>query len=347
MTVNTDNELPPAPTSVSGPLKLATACLLATLAGLLIWAFSAPLDEGVPLTGIITVETKRKPVQHHTGGIVARVLVKEGDTVSLNQPVITLDMTQNRGQQAMTQSVLQGLAAQRDGLLVRLPQRREQLASQKADMKELAPLVSEELYPRNRYNEQARQTRQMHIELLNDEAQLLQLEAQIREQRNRLGILDAEVARSTIRATGSGTVLGLMVTTPGAVVAPGSLLMEIVPQDDRLVIDAQVPPHLIERVRAGMPAEVRFTALDQRKTPVVLGTITLVSADLVTSANPQAPPHFTARVTISDRERDRLGNAVLQPGMPVEVIAITGERSLMNYLIKPITDRMAVSMKER
>ena len=347
MTATPNKELPPAPTRVSGPLKVGAASLLLAIGGFLTWASFAPLDEGVPLPGSITVETKRKPVQHHTGGIVARVLVKEGDLVTLNQPVIELDMTQNAGQQAMTRSALQGLAAQRDGLRARLPQRRDQLATLQADLDRLAPLVNEDLYPRNRYNEQARQARQMQMELSGDQAQLHQIEAQMREQQERLGILDAEVARSTIRATGTGAVLGLSVTTPGAVIAPGNLLMEIVPQGDKLVIEAQVPPHLIERVRAGLPAEVRFTALDPRKTPVVLGEIVLVSADLVTPANPQIPPHYTARVTVSDAERERLGKVALQPGMPVEVIAITGERSFLTYLFKPITDRMAVSLKER
>ena len=342
-----NKDLPPAPTRVSGPLKLGATGLLVAIAGFFTWAYLAPLDEGVPLPGTITVETKRKPVQHHTGGIVARVLVKEGDLVTLNQPVIELDMTQNAGQQAMTRSALEGLQAQRDGLRARLPQRREQVSTLQSDLDRLTPLVQEDLYPRNRYNDQARQARQARMELSSDEAQLNQVEAQIREQQDRLGILDAEVARSTIRATGTGAVLGLTVTTPGAVVAPGNLLMEIVPQTDKLVIEAQVPPHLIERVRAGLPAEVRFTALDPRKTPVVLGEIVLVSADLVTPPNPQIPPHYTARVTVSDAERARLGKVVLQPGMPVEVIAITGERSFLTYLFKPITDRMAVSLKER
>ena len=347
MTASQTPPLPPAPTQVSGALKLTGAMLLLAIGGFFSWAAFAPLDEGVPLPGTITVESKRKPVQHHTGGIVARVLVKEGQRVTQGDPVIELDMTQTQGQQAMTRAALEGLDAQRMGLSVRLPQRDAQLKLLEADAARVKPLVDEDLFPRNRYHELVRQANQLRIERDADTAQLRQIDAQIHEQQDRLRILDAEVARSTIRATGSGAVLGLSVTTPGAVVAPGNLLMEIVPQGDRLVIEAQVPPHLIERVRPGLPAEVRFTALDPRKTPVVLGQIVLVSADLVTPPNPQIPPHFTARVTVSDAERARLGPVTLQPGMPVEVIAITGERSFLTYLFKPLKDRMAVSLKER
>lgn len=347
MTQPANDQLPPAPTEITGPMKLLGVGLILSLIAFFSWAVWAPLDEGVPLPGTIAVESKRKPVQHHLGGIVAKVMVREGDQVELHQPLIQLDMTQNAGQQAMTRSALQGLEAQRSGLRQRVPQRRGQLALMQTDIDRLTALVQEELFPRNRFNDMVRQANQMRMELGGDEAQLAQLNAQIQEQQERLSVLDSEVARSTIRATASGIVLGLTVSTPGAVIAPGNLLMEIVPENDNLVIEAQIPPHLIEQVQPGLPAEIRFTALDPRKTPVVLGKIILISADLVTPSNPQIAPHFSARVAITESERARLGNVQLQPGMPVEVIAITGERSFMDYLFKPLTDRMAVSLKER
>lgn len=347
MTTPTMDNLAPAPTDASRILKTAGATALLTIFGFFVWANLAPLSEGVPLPGQITVESKRQLVQHHTGGIVSRILVKDGQSVVMNQPLVQFDLTMNAGQRAMTQSALSGIEAQRDGIALRVPQREQQVRTLQQDVSKLEPLVAEELYPRSRYQEQKRQLEQLRIELSNDKAQLRAISAQIQEQRERLSVLDTEVARATVRAPAAGIVQGVSVNGPGAVVAPGSVIMEIIPNDDKLIMQAQVPPHLIEQVKVGLNAEVRFTALDPRKTPVIVGKVVQVSADVVNTQNPQVAPYYAARISVSADQRKLLGKATLTPGMPVEIIVLTGERSFMTYLFKPLSDRMAVSLMER
>lgn len=122
--------------------------------------------------------------------------------------------------------------------------------------------------------------------------------------------------------------------------------MEVVPPATRLLIEAQVSPHYVEQVRADLPAQLRFTALDPRKTPVINGHLDLISADVV--RDEQGHVFYNARLSATPEEVARLGEGVvLHPGMPVEAIVVTGERTFMHYLIKPLTDNFARALKER
>ncbi|NCW82465.1 MAG: hypothetical protein EBV68_11415, partial [Betaproteobacteria bacterium] len=113
----------------------------------------------------------------------------------------------------------------------------------------------------------------------------------------------------------------------------------------RLIVEAQVDPHLIERIKAGIPAKLMFTALNPRTTPVVDGKLLSISADLLQT--PQGIPYYLARIEVPPAALKTLGDVELHAGMPVDVVLVTGERSLMNYLMKPIQDRMARGLKER
>lgn len=336
---------PQPPVNVASPIRKGLVGLVVVLGGFLAWASLAPLNEGVPLPGVVAVESKRKPVQHLNGGIVASVRVKEGDTVKAGDVLLTLDTSTSSGQADMTRSQLQGLQAQIDGLRQQIPLRERQVASLHQDIERLTPLAREQLYPRNRLEEQRRQLDQLRSQLNTDKTTLLQAMAQLSEQQERLAVLSTEVQRAVVHAPSAGVVLGLTVNSPGAVIAPGAQIMEIVPQSDSLVVDVQVPPHLITSVRAGLMAQLRFPALDQRKTPVIDGVVQRVSADSVTDREGRS--FYTARLTVPPAELARLNGVALQPGMPVEGIVITGERTFLNYLMKPLSDNFARSLKER
>ena len=152
--------------------------------------------------------------------------------------------------------------------------------------------------------------------------------------------------RIELRAPTSGVVQQLSVHSIGGVIRAGDSIMEIVPDLDDLQIEARLQPNDIDQVRMGQGAFVRFTAFNQRVTPQVSGTVSYVSPD--TSRDPQTnATYFTVRVSLSDHERRRLAGLQLLPGMPAEVFMQTGNRTMMSYLLKPITDQMRRAFVEQ
>jgi HlyD family secretion protein len=150
--------------------------------------------------------------------------------------------------------------------------------------------------------------------------------------------------RVDLRAPTNGIVHQLSVHTIGGVIAPGEVVMEIVPESDELQIEAKLPPQEIDHVHRGQRAYARFSAFNQRTTPQLEGAVSYVSADLSrerpVNGNPSAG-YYTVRVTLPPSERRRLGGLQLVSGMPVEVFLQTGSRTLMSYLLKPISDQLA------
>jgi len=334
------------PTDARSAVRWGLVMLVFGLGGFLAWAAWAPLDEGVPVPGVVAVESHRKTVQHLTGGVVQEILVREGDRVTAGQPLLTLDTTVQRGQQAMILDQLAGLQAQMHGVQSRLPQREKQLDSLRVQASSLEPLVAEELYPRNQYAELQRELARSRAEVITEQASLDNIRAQIAELRQKRQLLQTEIDRAVIGASVAGTVFGLGIHTVGAVIPPGGKILELVPQDDALIIHAQVPTHLAGVVRAGLPAQLRFIALNPRKTPVVEGVVALVSADRLTDESAHQG-YYLAKVTVPAGALAILGTDRITPGMPVEVIIVTGERSFLNYLVKPLKDSFASGLKER
>jgi len=148
--------------------------------------------------------------------------------------------------------------------------------------------------------------------------------------------------RVEMRAPTNGIVHQLSVHTIGGVIAPGEVVMEIVPESDELQIEARLPPQEVDHVRNGQRAYIRFSAFNQRTTPQLEGVVSYVSADLNhdRQKNPNAATYYTVRVTLPPSERRRLGGLELVSGMPVEVFLQTGSRTMMSYLLKPITDQL-------
>ncbi|WP_249976998.1 HlyD family type I secretion periplasmic adaptor subunit [Vreelandella olivaria] len=147
-----------------------------------------------------------------------------------------------------------------------------------------------------------------------------------------------DIEHALIRAPRSGQVVGLTLHTEGGVVPPGGLLMEIVPQDEPLLVEGQLPVDQIDRVQAGLPVELAFTAFERSSTPRIPGTVKQVSADRLVD-DISGLPYYRLYIEVTSEDLSPLGNAPLKAGMPVEAFVRTGERSLLNYLFKPLFDR--------
>ena len=156
---------------------------------------------------------------------------------------------------------------------------------------------------------------------------------------------EARLARVEITAPQAGTVLALKAHTVGGVVQAGETIMEIVPGDDKLVLQAQVLPQDVNKVQAGQKSRIRLTAFDQQVTPEVFGTLVNVSADKLEDRRGTAS-YYVARIAIDDAELAKLENVELVPGMPAEIFIQTGERIAISYLLKPLLGNFERAFKD-
>jgi HlyD family type I secretion membrane fusion protein len=151
--------------------------------------------------------------------------------------------------------------------------------------------------------------------------------------------------RLEIRSPRAGRVVAKSVHTVGAVIAPGEPILQIVPEDDELVVEAKVQPSDIDRVSVGQPARVRLSAFDLRTTPELEGEVIHVSADRVGDSR-EGAPHYLIRTRIPPEQLARLGELRLIPGMPAETFIQTGARTVMAYLLKPLRDGLARTFRD-
>ena len=406
--------------------------------GFLLWAALAPLDEGVPGQGTVMLDTKRKAVQHLSGGIVKEVLVHEGAEVKEGQLLVRLDEAMSRAnfesarqrylglramqgrlqaeqsgservrfhpdlesaatdplmRQLMTnqeqlfltrrsllrsdlQSIEESIQGQQ-GLLESyagmLLNRKSQLALVNEELGNLRGLVKEGYAPRNRQLELERTVADISTAIADIQGNTVRAQRTVSELRQRIvsrqqeyrrevetqlsdvsreviaeeqkyKALSDDLGRTEIKAPASGQVVGLAVQTVGAVVSPAQKLMDIVPGNEALLLEVQVAPHLIDRVHANLPVDVRFNSFAHSPQLVVDGTVASVSGDLLTDPATRVS-YYLARVQLTTEGLKSLGHRRLQPGMPVEVVFKTGERSLLTYLLHPLIKRVSASMKE-
>ena len=134
--------------------------------------------------------------------------------------------------------------------------------------------------------------------------------------------------------------------TVGGVISPGEVLMQIVPEDDALQIEARLSPRDIDQVHVGQASKVRFPAFNQRTTPEISGQVAFVSADAARDAQSGAA-YYLVRIDLSREAIARLGALKLVQGMPAEVFLATGERTMLSYLFKPIADQVSRVFRER
>lgn len=229
--------------------------------------------------------------------------------------------------------------------------------------------------PRNRLLELDRQYAQLAAALSDDAGATGRIQSQITEQQLRLvqrrdeyqkevrtmltdverdvlttqaklKAAEFELAHAQVRAPTSGIVVGINVFTRGGVIGQGQKLMDIVPQDQPLEVEGQLPVHLVDKVHPGLLVDLNFSALNRVKTPHVQGELTVVSADrLVDEATHQ--PYYKIKAKVTPEGVKALHDQHLRVGMPVEIFIILGERSFLNYLFKPLTDRAAQALTEQ
>ncbi len=417
--------------------NIGAAIVLATFGVFGVWSFWAPMDSSALASGVVVVKSHRKTVQHLDGGIVTKILVKDGDLVKEEQPLLILDDTQIKAQLGIARAQNITLAAQvarlraerdqlkqvdypeilddpsdprtteaklaennvfksrinsHDGQIAVLKQRISQVSSKISGLqgqvdskKQLIVSFAEEIHDQKEllaegfadkqrlrdvernHALQSGEIAQLNAEIATNQMlisetrlQILQLQKQFQEEvtgklseaqaqlndaEERVAANQDKLDRIVIKAPASGMVLGMSVHNENSVIPPGRSILEIVPQDAELIIDAQVSPMDIDRVVVGLQAEVRFSAFKQSKTPKMDGKVIHLSPDRFTDERTGAP-YYQARVELTPESRKDLGNLQLLPGMPAEVLINTGERTLFEYLAQPATNFFARSFTE-
>ncbi|WP_306260205.1 HlyD family type I secretion periplasmic adaptor subunit [Pararhizobium sp. IMCC21322] len=413
--------------------------IILVLGSLGAWATLSSISGAVIASGTIVVESNTKRIQHLEGGIVAEILVEEGDTVAAGDPLLRIDSTDAQAELSILDAArlellakIARLRAERDfskdivfdedllsrqgdpemaALLLgqrrllqtqnaaiqgRLDQLEERIAQYDDEIKglvaqraakdaqtafiteelvDIKSLSSRGLVPKTRVlslqREQARlggesgqlssemarisgrisETRLQAIQITDDFRaraldELRDAEAQLSEYRERRLAVSARLRRTEIVAPRSGLVHELLVTTIGAVLAPGETVMQLVPEGDPLVVEARVRPQDIDQISTGQTALLQFPNADSRLTPQINGEVIRISADLNQPGGDVAP-FYTVRLRLAEAEETKLGPLVLRPGMPVEAFLQTSERSPLNYFLKPFSDQLRHAFREK
>ncbi|MEL7428778.1 MAG: HlyD family type I secretion periplasmic adaptor subunit, partial [Pseudomonadota bacterium] len=183
-------------------------------------------------------------------------------------------------------------------------------------------------------------------------ARRAQASTQINETRQQIADLQEQMTsrsdilgRMIIRAPVDGVIVNISKNTIGSVVAPGETVLEILPTLNDLVISARVSPADVDVVKVGQEASIRFVALNARITPEVPATVEYISADRLIDQATQEP-YFDARLTLEKELPDTLRQDQIYPGMPVDAFIKTGDRTFVEYLVKPVTDSFSKAFRE-
>ena len=309
-TVPAISERPP----VFGAVFTGFLIIALFIGGFVAWAGVAPLQSAAIAPGSVNIDTYRKTVQHFEGGIIKQILIREGQEVSQDEILILLDETRAKA----TVELLQA----------QITAEKKQLSFINEEIVAIEILLKKGLAKKPRILALYRRRAELDGKRTEHAAQLLAAKDVI--------------ARSSIRAPIAGTVVALQVHTSGGVIKAGEPLLSIVPRDEPLVIEARVDPNDIDIVHKGLPAQVRLTPFNARMVPSIPASVVWVSADSMNDQKTGAS-YYLARIKLTELPKD----VQLYPGMPAEVMILTGERTFLSYLAAPITRSFRRAFREK
>jgi HlyD family type I secretion membrane fusion protein len=434
------------PRSARLPIAFGFVLLLVLSGGFGAWATIAPLASAVVAAGSFVATGQNKQVQHLEGGIIREMLVKEGDVVQANQPLLRLDVTaakakhrrlvlrryrliatsarleaeihdfetlttpsalandasdplvtsilrsqENeltawranlRAQEEVFQREIAGLQESIRGYQAQVASNHDRAGLFEDELKTKSSLLDQQLIRKSEILALQRSQAGLSGELgellgrIGDakariaraEQQIVQLRSaavqkaieELHTAESRLDDLHEEilaaqdvVERTEVRAPVRGIVVKLNQHTPGGVVGAGAAILELLPVNDELIIEARINPTEITHVKEGQDALVRLSALNQRLTPMIEGKVIYLSADIVsnqaTRGEHDAERHdsFIVRVRLDERDLEsKIENFRPTPGMPADVFIQTGQRTFFNYLMRPVADSLSRAFRE-
>jgi len=431
--------LPGLGRSLRNPVLAGTTICVAFFGGFAAWSALVPLASAALGPGIVSPDGSRRAVQHLEGGIVERLLVRDGSRVRAGDPLLILEdkaarathemalnqyrqllatearllaerdggaepefpaeLTDNAGQpavaalmkaqRALMSNRLNSLVGRRDLLWQRIAEiheeieglegqilsRARQLAIIREEIATVGHLVEKGLTPKPRLLALQREQAELSGQQATSRAAIARSRQSIGESEQKIAMLDverqedlskelAEVAsklsevrermvasadilrRIVVSAPVAGTVVQLQVHTVGGVVGAGDTILDIVPRDDDLVIDARIAPTDIDVIREGQTAQIVLSAFQQRNLPRIEGRVRTISADRIIDPK-TSTPYYQVRIEVDRSQLAAIGAGIeLTPGMPAEVMVVTGQRTAFDYLAQPFLDSLRRSLKE-
>jgi len=315
------------------------------IGGTLLWAIFAPIDKGVSTPGYVITDSNRKAIQPAFSGIVDDIFVKEGQRVRAGEVLVKLNPINAKAQANSTRELIDGLDAQVVGLSNAIAQKKRQSDLLEKQLIGLRELSSEGYMARNKVLDLERQQLQLKAQILEDEGNLVRAKKQVNEQREKLNPIDFDLANTELKSPVDGQVVNITIFTKGGVVSPGQKVMEVIPLNENMVVEAQLPVYLVDKVAVGQSAEMLFTAFNVNRTPHIPGQVISVGADRIVDEK-TGVPYFKIQAIATPRGVKLLGDLKVRPGMPVELFIKTGEQTMMTYLLKPVFDRAHSAMRE-
>lgn len=291
-------------------------------------------------TGIF--ETQRSLLQSKTDLVRQRVAETRDEITGLEAQVAAADR-----QTGILQEEIKDVAP----LVARGLERKPQLLALQRDFAQVEGQRGQAVAQIARANQSIAEAEVDILNLRNDAQkqtadELRATQQRVHELRERVQAASDVLTRTTVRAPEAGIVTDLRVHTPGGVVNAGEALLDLVPTQDRMIVDAQVRPQDIDAVHVGLPAQVRLLPYKQRRTPPIDGKVIYVSADrLIDKAGNQ--PYYAAKVRVDERELAKLAGIEMVPGMPSEVMIETGETTVALYALSPLLDSFRRAFRER
>ncbi len=273
------------------------------------------------------------------------------------------------------ENMLAGLQSSATGLEATRRAKEQQSKLLLEELKGLREMAAEGYLPRNRLSEQERLLAQLGGAISEDlgnlgrtqrsigeirmrmlarqqdyhkevENGLAEIQKEVSALDSRLKGLAFDLANTEVRAPKEGVIVGLKVHTIGGVLASGTPLMDVVPKNEPLRIDVMIPTTLIDKVKPGLPVDIIFPAFNQKVTPNIPGKLDQVAADATNDPQGRMPPYYLGQVVVTPEGMKKLTTHEIKAGMPAEVIIKTGERTLLNYIVKPLLDRAKPALTE-
>ncbi len=313
-------------------LNLGVKIILSFLVLSLIWASLAPMNSSIIASGEIILSSNKKIISHLEGGVIEEIKVQEGQKVVEGEDLIILNNIQAKTKISQVIEAIKAGEFQQVATAKRIKSLQQELR-----------IVNELLKDQN-----ASLSRKIDIE-----KQLHEARGKIGEIATNIISLNKELTanryilqRSVIKAPASGIVMNLKYQTIGGVIAPATEIMFIVPQDDKLIAELKVRPQDIDLLKEGMKAKIQLSAYKTKLMPKLNGTIINVSADSFKNEM-TGEIYFKTRVQISEDEIKKIKIDVrLTPGMPIDGFLITGSRTMLQYLITPISESSYKAFRE-
>jgi protease secretion system membrane fusion protein len=298
------------------------------------------------------------------------------DIMALQNQLLASRQGSLQNELASVDENIAGLKVQIQGLKETLQSKKEQIAFLKEQLSGMRDLAKEGYVARNRLLDLERTYAQLSGAMSEDignigrgqrqvaeltlrkaqrvqdyqkevRTQLAEVSKDTEAQQARLQAQKFELSNVEVKAPADGTVVNLAVFTPGGVVAPGFKMMDIVPSNDPMVVEGQLQVQLVDRVHRGLPVDLQFAAFNTNTTPHIPGVVEDVAADRTVDER-TGQPYYKVRVKVTPEGAKLIAQKkmAIRSGMPVSLFVKTGERTMMNYLLKPVFDRAGSALSE-